>query len=51
MVMSAAKTVGAYLASLPDDRRAAISTVRDVVLRSLPDGYVESKIAKPAGKR
>ena len=41
MVMSTAKTVDAYLASLPDDRRAAISTVRDLVLRNLPDGYVE----------
>ena len=41
MVMSAAKTVAAYLASLPDDKRNAIITVRDLVLRSLPDGYEE----------
>jgi hypothetical protein len=41
MVMSAAKTVDAYLASLPSDRRSAISRVRDLVLRSLPEGYVE----------
>jgi Domain of unknown function (DU1801) len=41
MVMSAAKTVDAYLASLPDDKRAAISSVRDLVLGSLPAGYVE----------
>ena len=31
----------AYLASLPDDKRSAISSVRELVLRSLPDGYVE----------
>ena len=41
MVMSAAKTVEEYLASLPGDRRAAISSVRDLVLRNLPAGYVE----------
>jgi hypothetical protein len=41
MVMSAEKTVDAYLASLPEDRRNAISRVRDLVLRSLPEGYVE----------
>src|SRR3954471_11620118 len=41
MVMSAAKTVDAYLASLPDDKRSAIATVRDLVLRNLPEGFVE----------
>ena len=41
MVMSAATTVDAYLASLPEDKRAAISTVRDLVLENLPDGFVE----------
>jgi hypothetical protein len=41
MVMSAAKTVDAYLASLPDQKREAISSMRDLVLRSLPAGYVE----------
>ena len=41
MVMSSAKTVDAYLASLPDDKRTAISTVRDLVLENLPDGFVE----------
>jgi len=40
---SAAKpaTVPAYLASLPADRRAAISAVRDTINRRLPQGYVE----------
>ncbi|CAN5904636.1 hypothetical protein BH11GEM2_BH11GEM2_35110 [soil metagenome] len=41
MVMRAAKTVDACLASLPDDKRSAITTVRDLVLRNLPAGYVE----------
>ena len=31
----------AYLASLPSDRRATISTVRDMILRRLPEGYRE----------
>ena len=30
------------MGSLPDDRRAAMSAVRDVILANLPDGYVES---------
>ena len=41
MVSSAATTVGAYLASLPPDRRAAVETVREVVNRNLPAGFVE----------
>ncbi len=41
MVSSAATTVGAYLASLPPDRRAAVETVRGVVNRNLPVGFVE----------
>ncbi|HSU17958.1 DUF1801 domain-containing protein [Longimicrobium sp.] len=39
--LSAASTVEEYLAELPEDRRAAISTVRDTVLRHLPAGYRE----------
>ena len=39
---SDAQTVEAYLAELPDDRRAAISAVREVILENLPDGYEES---------
>jgi hypothetical protein len=41
MVMSKATTVEAYLEELPDDRRAAISAVRDVILKNLPKGYEE----------
>lgn len=39
---SDAHTVEEYLAELPDDRRATVRAVRDVVLANLPDGYVES---------
>jgi hypothetical protein len=39
---STATTVAAYLGELPDDRRAAITAVRDIVLANLPDGYVEA---------
>jgi hypothetical protein len=38
---SAATTIDAYLAALPDDRRAAIEVVRETVLAKLPEGYVE----------
>jgi hypothetical protein len=41
VVRSDATTVEGYLAELPDDRRAAIATVRDVVLAHLPDGFDE----------
>jgi hypothetical protein len=41
MVTSAASTVDQYLAELPEDRRVAIATVRDAILRLLPDGYEE----------
>ena len=30
-----------YIASLPDDRRAVVSTVADVIRRNLPPGYAE----------
>jgi len=39
---SDASTVDEYLAGLPEDRREAISAVRDAVNANLPDGYVES---------
>ena len=39
---SDATTVDEYLASLPDDRRKAISEVREVILANLPDGYEEA---------
>ena len=38
---SSAKTVDEYLAGLPEDRRAAISAVRKVILANLPEGYEE----------
>ena len=36
-----APTVEEYLAELPADRGATISTVRDVINEHLPEGYVE----------
>lgn len=42
MARSAAATVDAYLAALPDDRRAVVSTVRDLVRAHLPEGYREA---------
>jgi len=41
MVKSNASTVAQYLAELPDEQRAEIEAVRDVILANLPDGYVE----------
>lgn len=41
MASSSAATVDEYLAELPDDRRHAMSTVRQVILEHLPDGYRE----------
>jgi hypothetical protein len=38
---STAKTVDAYLAELPADRREAIAAVRKVILKHLPKGYKE----------
>lgn len=42
MAKSGAATVEAYLAELPEDRRAVVSAVRDVVVRNLPQGYRET---------
>ena len=41
MVSSRAATVAGYLAELPEDRRAEIERVRDLVNGALPPGYVE----------
>lgn len=41
MVISAAKTVAAYLAELPKERRAEVSAVRDILRAHLPAGFVE----------
>ena len=38
---SKAKTVKQYLAELPEDRREAISAVRQAILKNLPKGYEE----------
>ena len=40
-MQSDAKTVEEYLESLPEDRKSAISTVRDTILKNLPEGYEE----------
>jgi uncharacterized protein YdhG (YjbR/CyaY superfamily) len=42
MATSKAATVEAYLAELPEERRAVVSAVRDVVVRNLPEGYREA---------
>jgi hypothetical protein len=42
MAKSGATTVEGYLEELPEDRRAVVSAVRDVVRRNLPAGYQET---------
>ena len=42
MASSKAKTVEEYLAELPEDRRTVIASVRALVNRHIPDGYVEA---------
>lgn len=42
MVQSKAATVEEYLEELPEERRAVVSSVRDMVLANLPEGYEES---------
>ncbi len=39
---SVSRTVGEYLLSLSDDRRAVIEEVRQVILANLPEGYEEA---------
>jgi hypothetical protein len=41
-MQSDAVTVESYLAGLADDRREAITAVREVVLRHLPEGFEET---------
>src|SRR5687768_12044791 len=41
MMQSKAATVDQYLAELPEDRRAAIQAVRDVILANLDRDYEE----------
>jgi uncharacterized protein DUF1801 len=40
-MQSTAKTVQAYLESLPDSRRAEMENVRNLILKHLPAGYTE----------
>ena len=40
-MQSKASTVKEYLDELPDDRRVAISKIREIILENLPDGYEE----------
>ena len=42
MAKSEANTVGEYLADLAEDRRAALTAVRKVILENLPVGYEET---------
>src|SRR5262249_20777182 len=42
VMRSEAATVADYLKQLPDDRRAAISTVRGVIRKNLPKGFAET---------
>lgn len=42
MVSTATTTPTNYLASLPQDRREVISAMRELILRSLPEGYQET---------
>jgi Domain of unknown function (DU1801) len=38
---SAARTVSEYLRELPEDRKAVVTAVRNVILANLPEGYEE----------
>lgn len=42
MARSGARTVDEYLAELPDERRAVVAAVRDVIRAHLPRGYDET---------
>lgn len=39
---SSAPTVKKYLEELPEDRRAVVEAVREMVLHNLPEGYAET---------
>src|SRR3954465_10855 len=43
-MQSNAKTVDAFLKSLPDDRLTAIAAVRDVILKNLDSDYAETML-------
>jgi hypothetical protein len=42
MARSSAATVEEYLQELPEERRAVVAAVREVILRNLPAGYREA---------
>jgi hypothetical protein len=42
MVTTKASTVQAYLDELPEERRAVVAAVRDLIVRNLPRGYQET---------
>ena len=42
MAVSYATTVAEYLEALPENRRAVVAAVRDVILENLPEGYQEA---------
>ena len=42
MAATNASTIDAFLEALPDDRRAAMITLRKLILKRLPKGYEES---------
>ena len=44
MATSSAATVDEYLAELPADRRAVVSTLRDLIVANLPPGYSEGML-------
>lgn len=46
---SEAKSVAEYLDSLPPDRRAVISAIRDIILTNLPSGYEETMLCGMIG--
>ena len=43
-MQSSAKTVAAYLKELPEDRRSAISAIRDVIRKNLNPGFEEGML-------
>lgn len=42
MASSKAQSVEQYLDELPEDRRAVISSIRDLILKNIPKGYQET---------
>lgn len=44
MATSSAVSVDEYLAELPADRRAVVSTLRDLIVANLPPGYSEGML-------